>query len=55
MNPTFLLRFPFFLVFALFTSYLSQQAEEGRRKIVQMQQVQHLLAAELQKAMVELA
>lgn len=54
INPTFLLRFPFFLVFALFTSYLSQQAEEGRRKIEQMQDVQHLLAAELQKAMVEL-
>jgi signal transduction histidine kinase len=53
-NPHLLLRFPFFLIFALFTSYLSQQAEEGRQKVAQMQQVQTLLAAELQKAMAEL-
>jgi signal transduction histidine kinase len=54
MDPQLLLRFPFFLVFALFTSYLSHKSEEGRRKLEQMKEVQHLLSSELQKAMVEL-
>jgi signal transduction histidine kinase len=54
MNPQLLLRFPFFLVFALFTSYLSHKTEEGRRKLEQMQEVQHLLANELRQAMTEL-
>ena len=54
MNPIILLRFPFFLIFALFTSYLSHKTEESRRKIEQMQEVQHLLANELRQAMTEL-
>jgi two-component system, NtrC family, sensor kinase len=54
MDPQLLLRFPFFLIFALFTSYLSHKSEEGKRKIEQMKEVQHLLSSELQKAMVEL-
>src|SRR4029077_12258963 len=54
MNPHVMLRFPFFLIFSLFTSYLTQQTEESRKKLAQMQDIQHLLAAELQKAMTEL-
>ncbi len=54
MNPQVLLRFPFFWIFALFTSYFSHKTEEDRQRIAQMQQVQHLLSKELQQAMVEL-
>lgn len=54
MNPHFLLRFPFFLIFSLFTTYLCGQVEESRQKIEQMSEVQHLLAAELRETMVEL-
>lgn len=54
LNPHFLLRFPFFLIFSLFTLYLTEQVDAGRKKIEQMGEVQHLLADELQKAMVQL-
>jgi signal transduction histidine kinase len=54
MDPQLLLRFPFFLIFALFSSYFAHKTEEGRQRIAQMQQVQHMMAEELQRAMVEL-
>lgn len=54
LDPHVLLRFPFLLIFAMFTSYLSQKTEEGRVRIAQMQEVQRLLAEELRRAMVEL-
>ena len=56
MNPVLLL--PGFRSFSFpllcFTSYLSHKTEEGRRKIEQMKEVQHLLANELRQAMTEL-
>jgi len=54
MDPTLLLRFPFFLVLALFTSYLSEQAEQQRRRLERMKDIQATLARELQKAMTDL-
>ena len=54
MSPRLLLRFPFFLVLSLFTSYLAEQSEKDRQQIVRLKEVQTLLATELQKAMVEL-
>lgn len=54
MDPRILLRFPFFLVLALFTSYLSEQSEQHRRRIEQMREIQAALSRELQKAMVDL-
>jgi signal transduction histidine kinase len=53
-DPRLLLRFPFFFVFAIFTSYLSEQTEQGRVRIRRMQEVQTLLASELQKVLVDL-
>lgn len=54
MDPAQLLRFAFLFVLALFTSHLADQTEQGRRKIQEMQKVQGLLAAELQKTLIEL-
>ena len=54
MDPPILLRFPFFLVLALFTSYLTEQSEQHRRRIEQMREIQAALSRELQKAMVDL-
>jgi signal transduction histidine kinase len=54
LDPRILLRFPFFLILALFTSYLSEQAEQHRRRIEQMREIQAALSRELQKAMVDL-
>lgn len=54
MAPTVLLRFPFFLVLSLFTSYLSEQADVQRRRLDHMKDIQATLAKELQKAMVDL-
>lgn len=54
LDPRLLLRFPFFLVLALFTSYLSEQADQQQRRVAHMKEVQATLARELQKAMVDL-
>jgi signal transduction histidine kinase len=54
LDPRILLRFPFFMVLSLFTSYLSEQADRNERRIVHMKEVQTALAGELQKAMVDL-
>jgi|GEM_PF-1949926 len=54
MEPRLLLRLPFFLVLALFTSYLSEQSETHRKRIEQMREIQAALSRELQKAMVDL-
>jgi signal transduction histidine kinase len=54
MDPKILLRFPFFLVLALFTSYLSEQSDMHRRRIDQMKEVQSALSRELAKAMIDL-
>ena len=54
LDPQVLLRLPFFLVLSLFTSYLSEQADQQARRISQMKEVQTALASELQKAMVDL-
>lgn len=53
-EPRLLLRFPFFLVLAMFSSYLSEQTEKNRRKVESMQEVQTLLKEELEKATVQL-
>lgn len=53
-DPASLLRFTFLFVLALFMSYLADQAEHSRQKISEMQKVQGLLAAELQKTLIEL-
>src|SRR5207302_10546222 len=53
-DPKLLLRFPFFLVLSLFTSYLAEQADLQQRRLSQMAEVQTALATELQKAMVDL-
>ncbi len=54
LDPQLLLRFPFFLVLALFTSYLAEQSDFSRQRIEHLQGVQTALAGELQKAMVDL-
>ncbi len=54
LDPKLLLRFPFFLVLSLFTSYLSEQTDQQQKRIVQMKEVQSALAGELHKAMVDL-
>ena len=54
MDPPILLRFPFFLVLALFTSYLTEQSEQHRLRIEKMREIQAALSRELQKAMVDL-
>ncbi len=54
MDPSVLLRFPFFMVLSLFTSYLSEQTDIQSRKFAQMKEVQAALASELQRAMVDL-
>src|SRR4051812_28766574 len=53
-EPRILLRFPFFFVLSLFTSYLSEQTDLQKRRIDQMKEVQAALASELQIAMVSL-
>jgi signal transduction histidine kinase len=54
LQPRLLLRFPFFLVLSLFTSYLSEQTDLQKRRIDQMKEVQATLAGELHRAMVDL-
>jgi len=54
LEPRLLLRFPFFLVLSLFTSYLSEQTTLQKDRIDRMKLVQETLAEELQKAMVDL-
>ena len=54
MEPSVLLRFPFFMVLSLFTSYLSEQTDLQSRRLAQMKEVQTALASELQRAMVDL-
>jgi signal transduction histidine kinase len=54
LDPKLLLRFPFFLVLSLFTSYLAEQADQQQRKLAHMADVQTALASELQRAMVDL-
>jgi signal transduction histidine kinase len=54
LEPRLLLRFPFFLVLALFTSYLSEQTDLQKQRIDRMKLLQETLAEELQKAMVDL-
>jgi len=54
LEPRLLLRFPFFLVLALFTSYLSEQTDLQKQRIERMKLVQETLAGELQRAMVDL-
>jgi signal transduction histidine kinase len=53
-DPKLLLRFPFFLVLSLFTSYLAEQTDLQNRRLGHMAEVQSALAGELQKAMVDL-
>src|SRR5262249_53292150 len=53
-DPVLLLRFAFFFVLSLFTSYLAEQTEVSRQKVSQMQEVQKLLSGQLQKALVDL-
>ena len=54
MEPRLLLRFPFFLVLSLFTSYLSEQTNLQKERIDKMKVVQSALSGELQKAMIDL-
>jgi len=54
LEPRLLLRFPFFLVLSLFTSYLSEQTDIQQKRIGQMKLIQTTLAEELQRAMVDL-
>ena len=54
LEPRLLLRFPFFLVLSLFTSYLAEQTDLQQRRLTQMKEIQTTLAGELQKAMVDL-
>ena len=54
LEPRLLLRFPFFLVLSLFTSYLSEQTDLQQKRISQMKLIQATLAEELQRAMVDL-
>ena len=54
LEPRLLLRFPFFLVLSLFTSYLSEQTDLQKQRIDRMKDVQTALAGELQRAMVDL-
>ena len=54
LEPRLLLRFPFFLVLALFTSYLSEQTDLHKQRIDRMKLIQETLAGELQRAMVDL-
>lgn len=54
LDPQLLLRFPFFLVLGLFTSYLTEQTERQRQRLQQMKLIQDELSRELAKALADL-
>ncbi len=54
LSPKFMLRFPFFFILAFFTTYLSEEADKNRRRVLELEKTHDRLQNERDSAFNEL-